>query len=280
MRRLLQRMGILDSEGVVNPPAAGFWAAILFVALILFIWMKPFAIVPAGERGIVLNWGAVSDKVMEEGLHFRVPIKQKVQMIEVRIQKDQVDATAASKDLQIVTTKIAMNFHLDPEKVNVIWQNLGPYYRDRMIEPAVHESVKAVTARFTAEELITRREEVKEDIRQALKDRLQTDNLIVDNFSIVDFDFSKQFNDSIEAKVKAEQEALTAKNILERVKYEAEQKIAQARGEAESIRIQAESISKQGGDSYIKLQAIEKWDGKLPNIMVPDSTLPFLSLNK
>lgn len=256
------------------------WGCIGLILLIIVISLKPFVIISAGEKGVVLNWGAVSEKVLDEGLQFRIPVQQKIVILDVKIQKEEIVAGAASKDLQVVNAKIALNYHLDPLFVNLLIKNIGVDYKIRIIDPAIQEAVKAATAKYTAEELITKRPLVKEDIKNLLLSRLAKEFIMVDEISITDFDFSHSFNAAIEAKVTAEQEALQAKNILEKVKFQAEQRIAQATAEAEAIRIQAESISKQGGDNYVQMKAIEKWDGKLPEQMIPNATVPFVNLTK
>jgi regulator of protease activity HflC (stomatin/prohibitin superfamily) len=252
--------------------------AVGLVLISFLILVNPFVVVTAGHRGVVMNWGAVSQEIMGEGLHWRTPIVQSVQIMDVQIQKEEVAASAASKDLQELNAVVALNYHIDPSKVNILYQSIGMDFTKRIIDPAIQEAVKASTAKFTAEEVITKRAAVKEDIKEALTIRLAREYIIVDEVSIKEFDFSKSFNDAIEAKVTAEQQALQAKNVLERVKFEAEQRIAQATAEAEAIRIQADSISKQGGDNYVQMKAIEKWNGVLPVQMIPNATVPFIKL--
>ena len=249
----------------------------IVIVVVLIVVFGSFTIVGAGERGVVLTLGRVSDVVFAEGLHFKLPIIQKVEKLDVKTQKEQVDATAASKDLQTVTAKVALNYHLDATKVNRLWQSIGSEYKTRIIDPAIQEAVKAVTAKYTAEELITLRAQVKEDAKLAPTERLTMEYIVVDELSIVDFDFSASFNEAIEAKVTAEQNALAAKNKLEQIKYEAEQRVTTAKGEAEAIRIQAQAIQQQGGAAYVNLKAVEKWNGTLPTYMLGD-TVPFVNL--
>ena len=149
---------------------------LLFVLLIFFLFLNPFVIIGAGERGVVLNFGAVSPTVLGEGLHIRVPIMQKIIKMDVKVQKSQTDAEAASKDLQETFSTIALNFHILAEKVNWIYQNLGADFKSRIIDPAVQEVVKAVTAKYTAVEVITQREKVRSEIREMLKQRLMARN--------------------------------------------------------------------------------------------------------
>lgn len=253
-------------------------SGVVGLGLVLLLVLNPFVVVSAGQRGVVSNFGAISNNILQEGLHWRTPILQSVIKIDVRTQKEEVGAEAASKDLQTVHATIALNYHLDPTKVNLLWQKVGRDVQTTIIAPAIQEAVKASVAKYTAEELITKRAMVKEDAKGLLITRLGSEAIIVDELSIVNFDFSASFNAAIEAKVTAEQNALAAKNKLEQVKFEAEQRVAQAQAEAEAIRIQAESISKQGGESYVQMKAIERWDGKLPQQFVPGSALPFINL--
>lgn len=237
-----------------------------------------FTLVGAGERGVLLTLGKVEDKILTEGFNLKIPFIQSVKKLDVKTKKEEVDASAASKDLQTVTARIALNYHLRPDTVNKLWQTVGRDYNERIIAPSIQEAVKSATAKYTAEELITKRPNVKEDIKNILLERLQEENIIVDEFSIIDFNFSKSFNDAIEAKVTAEQNALAAKNKLEQIKYEAEQRIVTAKGEAEAIKIQAEAIQTQGGAAYVQLKALEKWNGILPTYMMGGQSVPFINI--
>lgn len=251
-----------------------FKIAVGFVALIVVL--GAVGTIGAGERGVLLQFGAVQDKVFNEGLYFKIPFIHKVVKIDVRIQKDEIPASASSKDLQVVTSRIALNYHLDPGSVNKVWQDVGKDYNARIIAPSIQEAVKAVTARFTAEELITRREEVKEQIKLNLADRLLERNIIVDEFNIIDFEFSPAFNEAIESKVKAEQLKLKADRDLERIKIEKEQTIAAAQGKAEAIRIEANALRQN--PQVVELRWIEKWNGEVPTYWGGAS--PFIGINR
>ena len=252
------------------------WAVIIVIAVIVMIVNSPFGTVGAGERGVQLRFGAVTGKVFGEGLYFRIPFIEHVQKMDVRIQKDEVAASAASKDLQIVTSKIALNYHLDPDAVNIVWQEVGKNYNSRIIAPSIQEAVKAESAKFTAEELITKREEVKEKIKANLAVRLLKRSIIVDEFNIIDFEFSAAFNTAIEAKVTAEQLKLKADRDLERIVIEAEQKVADAIGKAEAIRIEA--VALRQNPQVVELRWIEKWDGKVP--LYWGEASPFIGINR
>jgi len=164
---------------------------------------------------------------------------------------------------------VALNYHLVPDKANVVYQAIGSSYKERIIDPAILEVVKAVTARYSAEELITKRPQVSEAMRLALTERLKEYNIAVDAFSIVAFSFSKVFAEAIEAKQTAEQLALKARRDLERIKIEADQKITAAKAEAESLRLQRANISADLIELRrieANLKAIEKWNGILPQV--------------
>jgi len=250
--------------------------------LVFFLFLNPWVQIGAGERGIVLNFGAVQDKVLEEGLHFRVPIMQQVTRVDVKVQKAQTDAAAASADLQDVSSTVAINYHIIPDKANIVYQSIGIHFKERIIDPAVLEVVKAVTAKYTAEELITKRPAVSDAMKLSLTERLLAHNIAVDAFSIVGFSFSKIFMEAIESKQTAEQLALKAKRDLDRIKIEAEQKITAARAEAESLRLQRANISPdliELRKIEANLRAIDKWNGILPQV-TGGGAVPFIGIGE
>lgn len=244
-------------------------STIVVIALILII--NPFVIVTAGHRGVVLTWGAVSGKVLGEGLHFVTPVAQSVKLIEVRTVKLEATASAYSKDLQTVNAQVALNYHVMPDSVNSLYQNIGLDYESRVIAPAIQEAIKGVTAKFTAQELIEKRAMVKDEIKMELTTRLTKNFAAVDEFSLVNLEFSPAYEQAIEAKQVAQQNALAAENKLVQIKVEAEQRIAQATAEAEAIKIQAQAVTQQGGKEYVSLQWVAKWNGVLPTTMLGDA---------
>ncbi len=248
--------------------ALGF--AVLAV-LFLLIVLNPFVKIDAGERGVLLNFGAVQKDVLGEGLHFRIPIMQRIVKMDVKIQKSETRSEAASKDLQDIQSVIALNYHIIPDKANWVYQNIGVAFKERIIDPSVQEAVKAVTAKYTAVQLIGEREAVSAAIKDSLSQKLADYNLYVDGFSVIDFSFSKKFTDAIESKQEAEQFALRAQRDLERIRIEAEQKVAQAKAEAEALRLQKAQITPE----LIELRKIEalreaiaKWNGTVPNVLL------------
>jgi regulator of protease activity HflC (stomatin/prohibitin superfamily) len=249
------------------------------VVLVLLFALAPFGTVPAGYRGVKTTFGSPDSDVLSEGIHFRLPLAQKINLVNVSIQKGEGEGDAASRDLQIVHTRVALNYHIRPEGAVSVFRDLGNEPGQRIIIPAVQEAVKAVTARFTAEELIAKRTDVRDQIMIQLRERLSRHAVMVDEFSIVNFNFSRSFNDAIEAKTTAEQLKLKAERDLLRIEVEAKQRVAQARAEAESLSIQRQQVTPE----LIRLRemenqrlAIEKWDGKLPN--VSGGAVPFINV--
>ncbi len=255
---------------------------IIGILIVILLFFRPFVQIGAGERGVVLNFGAVQETVLDEGLHFRVPIMQTIVPVDVKVQKSESEAAAASSDLQDVSSKVALNYHIIPDKANVVYQTIGLAFKERIIDPAVQEVVKAVTAKYTAEELITKRPAVSDAMKTALTERLLLNNIAVDAFSIVGFSFSKVFMEAIEAKQTAEQLALKARRDLERIKIEADQKITAAKAEAEALRLQRANISTdliELRKIEANLKAIEKWNGILPQV-TGSGAVPFIGVGE
>lgn len=267
----------IDQRG--EPKIGKIITHIVIGLILLIVVFGSVGSIGAGYRGVRTQFGAVKG-VVDNGLYFKLPIIQGVVKMNVQTQKEQVQAEAASKDLQNVSTTIALNYNLYPDKVSDLYSKIGVEYKSRVIDPAIQEAVKSATAKYTAEELVTKRPEVRDAIKTELISRLANEFIQVSEVSIVNFDFSSSFNQAIEAKVTAEQNALAAKNKLEQVKFEAEQRVASAQAEAEAIKIQAQAINSQGGADYVQLKAIEKWNGSLPQQMIPGSAVPFINLGK
>lgn len=270
-----------NSAGELNIPKIVAHAILgLIVLVILF---GSFGTIGAGEVGVRTRLGKVVGQV-GPGLYFKIPFIENIHSMDTQTQKDQTDATAASNDLQSVTATVAVNYHVEAQDASSIYANLGSEYADRVISPAIQESVKSVTANYTAEQLITEREKVREDIITLLTTKLDVYGVKVDSLNIVDFKFSETFNQAIEAKVTAQQNALAAKNKLDQVTYEAQQTVTTAKAQAEAIQIQAQAISQQGGANFVAKLAVDKWNGEGcvsscfgSNTQVP---VPFFNINK
>ncbi|NJM67015.1 MAG: prohibitin family protein [Acaryochloris sp. RU_4_1] len=265
-----------SSRNITLPPIRGKilvgGGILLFVAL----FFRPFAIVNAGERGVVMQLGRVQDGVLDEGFHFVLPFVTSVKTMSVRVQRSDIKAQAASKDLQDVTTEVALNWHITPGKVNIIFQRIGDETQilERIINPAVSEVLKAATAKKNVEEILTKRTELKQEIDQALKTRLVHYGLAVDDVSLVNFGFSPEFNQAIETKQIAEQQAKQAEFVALKATKDAEAEVNRAKGQAEAQRLQRQTLTSE----LLQKQAIEKWDGKFPVYMGSNAPLPFINI--
>ena len=261
----------------MNTMKWGIVGAVSIVLIAVLMAINPFVVVQTGTRGLLLDWGQV-EGILEPGLHFRTPIAEHVIDMDVTTRKVEVPAAAASSDLQNTSTKIAVNYNRDPAKVDYIYTTFHNNEDDVLIAPAIQDTVKSIVAQYTAVELITKRELVKNEIEAALRKRLANNHIMVTAVAITNFSFSEAFESAIEEKVTAEQKALAAKNKLAQIEYEAQQTVTTAKAQAEAIKIQAQAITQQGGHDYVQLQAINKWDGALPQQFVPGSAIPFLDI--
>ncbi|MDQ3852096.1 MAG: prohibitin family protein [Thermoproteota archaeon] len=258
---------------------------IIGVIMLVVVLSASVKIVDAGHRGVLLKFGAVDTSTsLNEGIHFVTPFRDNIVQLEVRTQKTIENAASASRDLQDVSTQVAVNYHINPATAQILFQQLGFDYASRVIAPAIQESVKQVTARFNAENLITNRETVKSEIEQQIKQRLAAYNIDVEALSITEFQFSEQFRRAVEAKVEAEQRALQANNDLRRIEIEAQQAearaigereaniaraegvrqaaVLQAQGEAEAIQIVEAQLREN--PRYLEWLKTQRWDGVLP----------------
>lgn len=245
---------------------AGKITALLFLITIL---LTPFVVVNAGERGVLMQFGKVQETVLPEGIHIIIPIANTIKKISVRVQKQEISAEASSKDLQDVFTDVALNWHVIPEETNIMFQEIGDEKDlvDKIINPAVEEVLKAVIARYTAEEIVTKRGEVKSGVDDTLTARLYDYHIAVDDISLVHVNFSDKFSEAVEAKQIAEQDAKRADFIALKAAKQAEANVNLAKGEAEINKLLHDSLTNE----ILERQAIEKWDGKLPLIMSKDA---------
>lgn len=283
-------MSRYDAPRVNMNPNTAKIALVIIVALIAvgLVVTASVKIVDAGTRGVLLHWSAVdlTQPPLDEGLHFVVPFADDVVNIEVRTLKYERSTTSASKDLQTVRTTVTVNYHPEKEMVHYLYKNLGLDYENRVIQPAIEETVKQVTANYNAEELITKRPLVKADIQEEITKRLNEFNLATEVISITDFEFSLLFAQAIESKVEAEQKALKAENDLRRIEVEAQQaeaqavgtanaNIAQASGEAEAIQIINKALAEN--PNYLEWLKTQAWDGRLP-LVVGEGGTPFIQI--
>ena len=249
---------------------------IAFIAAIIIIG-STMTTVPAGHTGVILTMGKVSERMLTEGMHFKLPFVQSVVKVNNQIQVYEVDAPAVSRDLQTVSSKIAVNYRVNEAMSASIYQRIGEKYESVTLMPAVQESVKSITAKYTAEELITERSAVGEQIRDLLNSKVGEYGISIEKFNIVNFDFSDEFNRAIEQKQVAEQNLIKTRTEQEQeivvAKAEAEKKVIAAEAAAKAIKTQAEAQADANqllNDSLTGLvlqnKMLEKWDGVLPKV--------------
>jgi regulator of protease activity HflC (stomatin/prohibitin superfamily) len=257
-------------------PNIGFGVVGIAALLVLIIAvLGSFTQVGVGEVGIVKHFGAIDPEhpdVFDPGIHTKVPFRDDVVIFDTRIQKEQVDASAASKDGVTIHSTIAVNFHIDAAKAPLILQTLGPNYKDRIIDQQIQQAFKDVTAQYAGLELIQKREEVAIKARTTLKDKLSPYYIIVDEFTIPNYEFPKEFNDAILATQVANQQNLQAKQLQEKARTEAETALIVAQGLANAQKAQATTLTPE----YLQLQAINKWNGQLPQYLTPGAAIPFI----
>ncbi|MCY3756159.1 MAG: prohibitin family protein [Acidobacteria bacterium] len=251
------------------------------VIVALIVVSGAFGTVGAGQRGVLLRFDAPTGKILDEGLYFKVPFIEDVALMSTQIHKYTAPATSSSKDLQVVTTEVTLNYQLRPSEVAEVYRALRRNYESLVIQPYIQEAVKSTTANYNAEELITQRPAVKTALQELLADRLQPRGLEVVQVSITDFQFSNAFQQAIEAKVTAVQQALEAENALRRVEFEAKQQIEQARAEAKGLELQRAQVTTQLiqlRQIEVQRAAVEKWNGVMPTVVTSGGPVPMLDV--
>ena len=230
--------------------------------LVVILLFSSVTTIKSGEVGIRVRFGKVVNRQTSEGINFKMPIIEKIEKMNVRVQKVEVQTASSSKDLQEVEMSLAVNYQIDKDKARDLYKTVGTGYDEVILEPAIQESIKAVTSKYTAEELITNRSEVSEKCQEELNKKVSKYGLKVNDFNITNFNFSEEFNKAIEEKQVAEQKVLTAKQELEKERIEAEKKIVKAEAEKQANELKQQSLT----DNIIKEKFIEKWNGELPKV--------------
>jgi len=250
---------------------------LIFIGGVAF---SSFTVISAGHTGVIVTLGEVNPVTLTEGWHFVNPVSQ-VKDVNVQLQRTQLaGANASTKDLQVVHTDIVVQYRLHADKVPHIYKEYGLNVDEKVLGPAINEAFKTITARYTSEELVTKRQVVSDEIQQMLKGKVAPFDIDVSGISLVNFGFSAEYQKAIEQKVIATQQTAKAEQDLARIKVEAASRIAQADGEAKAIAIQAAAIQSNGGENYVKLQWIEKWDGKLPTTVLGGDSKTLMNIGK
>ena len=270
----------LNSDGSIKRNfKAVKWIAIGTVAVVLIA--SSLTIVPAGNTGVVTTLGKVSTVSFQEGAHLKIPFIQSVENMSNKIQVYETPASAVSKDLQTVSSTLAVNYRLISDKSPDMYKNVGIEYQTVLMTPVVQECFKSVTANYTAEQLITERQKVGDEVKEALEEKLNDYGIYIEKFNIVNFDFSEEFNNAIEAKQVAEQNLLKTKTEQEQAivvaNAQAEQKVISAKAEAEAILAEAQAqadanklLEQSLTNKVIAYEQIQKWNGVMPKVTGSD----------
>jgi prohibitin 1 len=248
------------------------------LAFMVLAWtFKPFTIINVGERGVIMNFGQVQERVLDEGFHFVLPVYTRIHKMNVRIQKTDVTTTIGTKDLQSLNVNASINWHINPLAVNHLYQQVGSVnvIQSNIITPAISEVMKATTPQRTAEEILKQRTELKNEVDIAIQKRLKKYHIIVDDVSLVKISFSPDFTKSIEQKQIAEQEAKQAEYEAIKASKQAEAEVNRAKGTATAQQLLKQSLN----SDLLQKQAIEKWDGKFPTMMGGNGVLPFVNID-
>jgi regulator of protease activity HflC (stomatin/prohibitin superfamily) len=266
------------NTGISSLPTAKAWRPALLtggiVILVLLVVGGLFVQIGPGQRGVLMTFGAVQDGVLDPGLHLKLPFMQSVAKMDVQVQNSQAAETAASLDLQNVSTTVATNWHILPADAEWVYQHIGNESDlvDKIIRPAISNSVKAVTAHYNAEDLIIHRDEVREKIQSQITSELQPYRVVIDSVNITDFHFSEDFAQAIERKQIAQQRAFQARYELDQAKVLAQQRVVEAQAQSQAQQLLQQTLTPE----IIQQQAIAKWDGHLPAVVGDKGVLPMI----
>ncbi len=267
-----------------NPSMGKITGAIVLVVLIAVLIGSSVVVIDAGHTGVVLTFGKASPVVLQEGIHLKVPFAQKIVTINNRIVKTEVTTEAFSKDLQTVSTVIAVNYHINKDSSSDIYKEVGLGYDDVLVVPAINEVLKAVTANYTAQELVGSRGDVSILLEEGLNTKLNPYGLYVNGLNIINWDFSEEYISAVEAKQVAEQNLIKTKTEQEQAlvvaNTDAEKQVIAAQAEADKIKLLAEAnaesnriITESLNDLLIRYETVQNWDGALPKVTGSSDTL-------
>ena len=257
-------------EGITKK---GVKLLIIFGIITLFLCFKT---IKSGEVGLKVRFGKIVDTSLQEGFNFKIPYIESIVVVNVKVQKVELTTESSSKDLQVIQTLLAVNYNVDKKEATTLYKNVGKDYEKIVLIPAIQESIKAVMSNFTAEETITKRNEVSDLCLEEIQKKVKKYGINIDDFNIIDLDFSEEYSKAIEEKQVAEQKVLTAKQQLEKSKIESEKKIVEAEAEAKANELKKKTLTKE----LIEKEFIEKWDGKLPSVTSGNSFFDISSLLK
>lgn len=254
----------------------GIPIAIVFLLVLFLILINPFALVGPGQRGIKVRLGKVQPMSYGEGIHFIVPFIDNFRTMDVKTQRNTLTTQVYTKDIQQARITYVINYNIQPDSVNKLFQQVGLDFESKILTPVVEGTIKDIIGKWNAQDLIANREKATGDILFKLQSQLKDNYINVTDFQMTDINYSKVFEQAIESKVTAEQEALKAKNKTVQVQEEARQKVIAAEAEAKSMAIRAQALSQN--KSLVQYEAVQKWDGKMPQYMMGNS-VPFINVS-
>lgn len=264
--------GEIEKEVLNIPKVVIFGILGLFVLITFF---SSFKTIKSGEVGLKVRFGKIINTSLEEGLNLKIPYIEKIVKVNIKVQKTELNTQSSSKDLQIISTKLAVNYKIAKDKASSLYKTVGNEYEKTILEPAIQESIKAVISRYTAEQTITMRNEVSDNCLEEINNKVKKYGITIEEFNIIDLDFSEAYSQAIEEKQVAEQKVLTAQQELEKAKVEAEKKIVEAEATNKSNELLKQNVT----DEVLMKQFIEKWDGKLPETYAGQDLMSIFNLN-
>ena len=270
---------IINEKKTINIPKRTI-ALVVTALIVLVVLFSSITIVDAGHTGVINTLGHVSENVLQEGIHLKIPFIQTIIKMDNRIVKLEVETEAFSKDLQTVETKLAINYRVSKDKSYAIYKNVGSDYETILVSPAVNEVLKAITAKYTAEESVANRSLISQGLIEELNNKLNKNGIYVEDVNIINFEFSEAYIAAIEEKQVAEQRLLKAKT-------EKEEAIVKAEAEAETLRIQSEAqakansiLNKSLNENLIRYEMMKKWNGELPMVTDGSTIIDFSEFSK
>ncbi|HCC47462.1 MAG TPA: HflC protein [Elusimicrobia bacterium] len=280
LKDILNEFGKNNQGGKMEKDYLGKLLLPIIVVVAAVFAFSSFFIIAPGEVAVKTRLGGIVDSY-SEGMHFKIPLVENITKFSIQIQRADIKTQAFSKDLQTMNSHLVVNHRIQKETVVSIFRNLGPNYVDNIVDPAVQEVFKAISARYSAERIISERNQLVEEINAEVKERLSKKEIVVTDISVTDLDFTDQFLKAVEDKQVAEQQAKMSEKLVEKAKRDAESQIAKSKGEAEALRMQREQVTPaliELRKVDAQLKAIEKWNGVLPGYV--GAGVPFISIEK
>lgn len=250
---------------------------VIFSIVALFILTtiyESYSKINSGEVGLKVRFGKIVDTSLNEGLNFKIPYIESVVKVNIKVQKVELETESSTKDLQTVNTLLAVNYRVSKDSAVQLYKNVGNSYEETVLTPAIQESIKAVMSNYNAEETITLRNKVSDECLEEIQSKVEKYGIKIEDFNMIDLDFSPAYSQAIEEKQVAEQKVLTAKQELEKAKIESEKKVI----EAEATKKANDMLKQSLTDEVIAKQFIEKWDGKLPTTYAGDDILSIFNI--